>query len=79
MRSTPSAFRERASCTDSSISQPPGDQSEAEIRAKRGWPFGHTARTARAMSRARRQRLSKEPPYASVRVLERGERNSCTR
>ena len=64
---------------ESAIDQPCSTQSLAEIRTSTGFSSGHTARTAALTSSVRRIRFSSEPPYASVRVLESGERNSCSR
>src|ERR1051325_6671743 len=50
--------------------------SVAEMRRKRGMSWGMTARVALMMSVSRRARFSREPPEASVRWLEMGDKNS---
>jgi 2,4-dienoyl-CoA reductase-like NADH-dependent reductase (Old Yellow Enzyme family) len=67
IRSTPAAASSRESSTDSSTVQPPSAQSVAEMRTSSGLSSGQTARTARTTSRGKRTRLSKAPPYSSVR------------
>ena len=47
-------------------------------RAPSGVPRGTTARTARATSSGKRMRPSSEPPQASLRVLEIGEKKPCS-
>src|SRR5581483_6600243 len=59
-----------------SRSKPPSFQSVAETRQKRGSLSGQTSRTACTARRAKRMRFSSEPPYSSLRVLQRGDKNS---
>ena len=79
MYPTPASFSARATITASSGLNPPSTQSVTDMRAPIMTEAGIAARTARAMVSARRIRFSSGPPQWSVRLLERGERNWCTR
>ena len=57
------------------MSQPPGTQSVAEMRAHTGLSAGNAARTTSKISSGKRIRFSRLPPYASLRLLAIGERN----
>ena len=61
------------------MSQPPGTQSVAEIRAQTGFAAGKVARTMSKISSGKRIRFSRLPPYWSPRLLAIGERNWCRR
>ena len=78
-RSSPAAAIARTSPTDSSSVTPPGAKSATVSRAVSGYRSGHTARTARSVSRMNRPRLSALPPYPSVRLLASGDQNDDAR
>ncbi len=60
--STPTPFSARASVTVSSMSQPCPEPSRQESRANSGFSSGQAARTASAVSTAKRMRFSGDPP-----------------
>ena len=66
IRSTPVSRRLPARETDCSRSQPPGNQSVAEIRTNSGESSGIADRTGDAISRRSRVRFLRLPPYRSV-------------
>ena len=78
-RSTPRSPTHAATSATSSTVRPPSSQSLAENRARTGLWCGQVARTASTTSRRKRARFRREPPYASVRWFESGERNSWMR
>ena len=79
IRSTPCAASALASSTDWSRSQPPAAQSVAEMRSHSGNASPITCRTRWQTSCTSRSRFSRLPPYASRRLFDSGERNSCNR
>ena len=77
MTSTPLSLTMRANAELCSGPQPA--LSSTDSRRNSGFSRGHLARTASTISMQKRMRLRSEPPYSSLRRLENGDRNSCTR
>ncbi|SLI27835.1 Uncharacterised protein [Mycobacteroides abscessus subsp. abscessus] len=77
--STPWAAKARAISTASSTVLPPSAQSVAEMRTDSGRSAGHTCLIASNTRSGNRSRLSRLPPYSSVRRLASGERNAESR
>ncbi len=79
MAAQPRVLKALDIATVPSMSQPPGTQSVAEMRAHTGLPAGKAARTASNTSSGKRILFSRLPPYWSVRLLAIGDRNWCSR
>ncbi|MDT4869554.1 hypothetical protein FQZ97_1045910 [compost metagenome] len=79
MKWQPRALSSWPNATLCAASHPPSTQSVPERRMPSAMLAGSAARTASNTASGKRMRFSSEPPYSSMRWLEIGERNWCSR
>jgi hypothetical protein len=79
MRSMPSSASVRTTASDSSSVKPPRWKSAELSLIPTGYALPTALRIARYTSTAKRMRFWMLPPYSSVRLLCRGERNWLTK